>query len=107
MSPSSEVTPLLRLTLSTKLVKLCEAVWLFAFSTVVLASPRTFFLFDLSSSNADIDFVFLKLKHDVNSSRRNVVSSCSLRVTRIDGEHMILVHCSEALVLDVDSEIIL
>ena len=60
MSPS-EVTALLRLTLSTKLVRLC-GVSLFALSVVVRASPRVFFRFDLSSSNADIDFVPLKLK---------------------------------------------
>jgi hypothetical protein len=60
ISPSSEVTALLRLTFSTKLVKLC-GVPLFRLRTVVWASPRTFFRFDLSSSNADIDFVLLKL----------------------------------------------
>jgi hypothetical protein len=90
MSPSSEVIALLRLTLSTKLVKLC-GVSLFAPIVVVRASPRMFFRFDLSSSNADIDFVLLKLKHHINSGVPNVISSYSLRVTRIDGEHVVLV----------------
>ena len=89
MSPS-EVTALLRLTLSTKLVKVC-GVSLFALSVVVRASPRMFFRFDLSSSNADIDFVLLKLEHHINSSLPNVIRSYSLRVTRVDGEHMVLV----------------
>jgi hypothetical protein len=106
MSPSSEVTALLRLTLSTKLVKLC-GVSFFVLSVVVRASPRMFFRFDLSSSNADIDFVLLKLKHRINSSLPNVMNSYSLRVTRIDGEHMVLVQRRESLVLDVDIEIIL
>lgn len=66
-----------------------------------------FFRFDLSSSNADIDFVLLKLKHHINSGLPNVMSSYSLRVTRIDGEHMVLVQRPESLVLDVDSETIL
>jgi hypothetical protein len=106
MSPSSEVTALLRLILSTRLVKLC-GVSFFALSIVVRASPRMFFRFDLSSSNADIDFVLLKLKHHINSSLLDVISRYSLRVTRIDGEHMVLVQCPESLVLDVDREIIL
>ncbi len=50
-----------------------------------------FFRFDLSSSNADIDFVLLKLEHHINSSLPNVIRSYSLRVTRVDGEHMVLV----------------
>jgi hypothetical protein len=106
MSPSSEATALLRLTLSTKLVKLC-GVSFFVLSVVVRASPRMFFRFDLSSSNADIDFVLLKLKHRINSSLPNVINSYSLRVTRIDGEHMVLVQRRESLVLDVDIEIIM
>lgn len=106
MSPSSEVTALLRLTLSTKLVKLC-GVSLFALGIVVRASPPMFFRFDLSSSNADIDFVLLKLKHHVKFSPPNVINNYSLRVTGIDGEHMVLMQGLESLVLDVDSEVIL
>jgi hypothetical protein len=66
-----------------------------------------FFRFDLSSSNADIDFVLLKLKCHVNFSPPNVINNYSLRVTRIDGEHMVLMQGLESLVLDVDSEVIL
>lgn len=106
MSPSSEVTALLRLTLSTKLVKLC-GVSLFRLRDVVYASLRMFFRFDLSSSNADIDFVFLKLKHLINSGLPDVIRNYSLRVTGIDGEHMVLVQRAETLVLDVDGEIVL
>jgi hypothetical protein len=107
MSPASGVTALLRLTLSTKLVKLC-GVSLFVLGVVARALLRVFFRFDLSSSNADIDFVLLKLKHHINYfSLPNVVSSYSLRVTGIDGEHMVLVQRPESVVLDVDSEVIL
>jgi hypothetical protein len=66
-----------------------------------------FFRFDLSSSNADIDFVFLKLKHLINSGLPDVIRNYSLRVTGIDGEHMVLVQRAETLVLDVDGEIVL
>ncbi len=66
-----------------------------------------FFRFDLSSSNADIDFVLLKLKHHIISSLLNIISNYSLRITRIDSEHMVLVQRPESLVFDVDSEIIL
>jgi hypothetical protein len=59
--PPSEVGAFLRLTLSTKLAKLCVAPP-FEIRMVVKASLLTLFRFDLSSSNADIDFVFLKLK---------------------------------------------
>lgn len=106
MSPSSEVTALLRLTLSTKLVKLC-GVPLFRPRIVVWASLRMFFRFDLSSSNADIDFVLLKLEQHINPSHHDVIHSYSLRITRIDGEHMILVQRFETLILDIDGEIIL
>jgi len=60
------VTAFFRLTLSTKLAKLC-VVPPFEIRMVVGASPLTFFRFDLSSSNADIDFVFLKLKHHIRT----------------------------------------
>ncbi len=107
MPSSSEVTALLRLTLSTKLVKLC-GVSFFVLCAVVWASPRMFFRFDLCSSNADIDFVLLKLKHiNSNPGLLDVIISYSLRVTEINSEHMILVQRPETLVLDVDSEIIL
>jgi hypothetical protein len=106
MSPRSEVTTLLRLTLSTKLVKLC-GVPLFRLRIVVWASLRVSFRFDLSSSNADIDFVFLKLKHHINSDLPDVIHSHSLRVTRVDGKHMVLVQRSETLILDIDGEIVL
>ena len=106
MSPSSEVTTLLRSTLLTKLVKFC-VVSLFVLSTVVRPSPGMFFRFDLSSSKADIDFVLLKLRHHISSTRPDFIASYSLRVTRIDGEHMVLVQRPESLVLDVDSKIIL
>ena len=67
-----------------------------------------FFRFDLCSSNADIDFVLLKLKHiNSNPGLLDVIISYSLRVTGINSEHMILVQRPETLVLDVDSEIIL
>ena len=72
ISPSSEVISPLRLTLSTKLVKLC-GVPLFRLCTV--ASLWTFFRFDLSSSNADIDFVLLKLNHRINSDHPDVIHS--------------------------------
>jgi hypothetical protein len=106
MSPSSEVTALLRLTLSTKLVKFC-GVPLVGLRKVVWASLRMFFRFDLSSSNADIDFVLLKLKHHINPGLPNVIHKYSLRITRIDGEYMVLVQRPETLVLDIDGEIVL
>jgi hypothetical protein len=106
MSPSSEVIRPLRLTLSTKLVKLC-GVPLFKLCTVVWASLWTFFRFDLSSSNADIDFVLLKLKHRINSGHLDVIHCYSPRVTRIDSENMVLVQRRETLVLDIDGEIVL
>jgi hypothetical protein len=61
-----EVTAFFRLTLSTKLAKLC-VVPPFETRMIVGASPLTFFRFDLSSSNADIDFVFLKLKYHIKT----------------------------------------
>lgn len=65
------------------------------------------FRFDLSSSKADIDFVLLKLRHHINSTCADFIASYSLRVTRINGEYMVLVQRLESLVLDVDSEIVL
>jgi hypothetical protein len=61
-----EVTAFFRLMLSTNLAKLC-VVPSFETRVVVRASPLTFFHFDLSSSNADIDFVFLKLKYHIKT----------------------------------------
>ncbi len=64
--PPSEVAAFFRLTLSTKLAKLC-VVPPFEIRMVVGDSPLTVFRFDLSSSNVDIDFVFLKLKHHIKT----------------------------------------
>jgi hypothetical protein len=60
------VAAFLRLTLSTKLAKLC-VVPPFEIRMVGGTPLLTFFRFDLSSSNADIDSVFLKLKHHIKT----------------------------------------